>query len=106
MLFRSLVLELGVAGLFFWFLWTTSVILFSWGVARKLKQTPYFPVAVAITWFAFLLLFPDTFSGFQAYENYVNNAYFWLLLGVLFRLPALSAEYIADTMPVKGSRAT
>jgi hypothetical protein len=104
--YGTIVLELGVAGLFLWVLWTTSVILFSWRVTRRLKQTPYFPIAVAITWFAFILLFPDTFDGFQAFENYTNSAFFWLLLGILFRLPTLSSEYIGDTMPVKGSRAT
>ncbi len=36
-----------------------------------------------------------TFNGMQPYEDYVLNAYLWLLLGILFRLPsiALSAQY-------------
>jgi hypothetical protein len=104
--YGTLVLELGIVGLLLWFVWTITVVLCSWGVARKLKQTPYFPIAVAITWFAFLLLVLDTFGGFQAFENYINSAYLWLLLGILFRLPTLSAEYIGDTMPVKANRAT
>src|SRR5258708_14351804 len=42
-------------------------------------------------------LIPMTFSGMQAYEDFVLNAYFWLLLGILFRLPTIgvSARYAA-----------
>ena len=27
------------------------------------------------------------FSGFQVFQNYVSNAYFWLLSGMIFALP-------------------
>ena len=45
-------------------------------------------------WYAFLLLLPFTFQGIQAYQDFVLNAYLWILLGILFRLPklALSAQ--------------
>jgi hypothetical protein len=33
-----------------------------------------------------------TYGGLSAYQNYVNNAYFWLLVGILFRLPELQAN--------------
>jgi hypothetical protein len=104
--FGVLILELGIFGLLLWFVWTVSVVVASWSVARKLKNSPYFPVAFAILWFTFVLLFLDTFGGFQAFENYINNAYLWLLLGILFRLPSLSAEYAVATMPTKSARAT
>jgi hypothetical protein len=100
------VLELGICGLFLWVLWTIDVILTSWSVARKLKETPYFPVAIAILWFTFVLLILDTFGGFQAFQNYINNAYLWLLLGILFRLPSLLEEYGVASSPAKASRAT
>jgi hypothetical protein len=50
-----------------------------------------------IFWYAGLLLLPITFAGIQSYEDFVLNAFLWLLLGVLFRLPtvAVSAEYAA-----------
>jgi hypothetical protein len=104
--FGALVLELGILGLFLWVVWTTNVVLASCSVVRKFKETPYFPVAFAILWFTFVLLFLDTFGGFQAFENYINNAYLWLLLGILFRLPSLSAECAVATMSTKNSRAT
>jgi hypothetical protein len=37
----------------------------------------------------------------QPYEDFVLNAYFWLLLGILFRLPtlALSPQFAATAQP-------
>jgi hypothetical protein len=36
--------------------------------------------------YAFLLVFPMSFYGFVAYQDFVMNAYFWLILGILFRV--------------------
>jgi len=57
---------------------------------RKLKGSPWFPLGFMIFWYAFLLLIPFTFQGMQAYQDFVLNAYLWLLLGILFRLPKLA----------------
>jgi hypothetical protein len=48
--------------------------------------------------YAGILLLPMTFEGMQAYEDFVVNAYFWLLLGILFQLPtlAVSAQFAAS----------
>jgi hypothetical protein len=56
-----------------------------------------------IFWYAFFLLLPATYGGIQAYEDFLLNAYFWLLLGLLFRLPtlALSAQYALGTPDVQ-----
>jgi hypothetical protein len=66
-------------------------VYYSWGVVRRLRQTRFFPISFAIFWFAFLLLYPMTFGGLSAYQNYINNAYLWLLVGILFRLPEIQA---------------
>jgi hypothetical protein len=57
-----------------------------------------FPLGFVIFWYVFFLLFPATFGGMQSYEDFLFNAYFWLLLGVLFRLPtiALSPQFAAN----------
>jgi hypothetical protein len=41
-----------------------------------------------------------------AYEDFVINAYFWLLLGVLFRLPslALSSQFASAPVPARDAR--
>jgi hypothetical protein len=84
-----LVLELGILGLLLWLAWTLSLVGAAAKVVLRLRRTWAFPIALGILWFSFLLLFPFTYGGMQPYQNFVFNAYFWLLVGVLFRLPAL-----------------
>jgi hypothetical protein len=33
-----------------------------------------------------------TYGSLVAYQNYVSNAYLWLLVGILFRLPEIQAN--------------
>jgi hypothetical protein len=42
-----------------------------------------------------------TFAGMATYEDFVLNAYFWLLLGILCRLPTLapSPQFAATAQP-------
>lgn len=96
--FGTLVVEMGIGGLILWFVMTAAVLFASWRVVKKLKGSPWFPLAFVIFWFAFFLLLPATWGGMVAYEDFLLNAYFWLLLGVLFRLPtiALSAQFAID----------
>ena len=86
----TLILEMGILGPILWIAWTSSLLYFSWKVVRQLRETPYFPVALSIFWYAFLLLVPFSYNGMAPYQNYVMNAYLWLLVGVLFRLPHLA----------------
>jgi hypothetical protein len=87
-----LIVEMGIVAPVLWILWTGALLYHSWHVVRRLRQTRFFPFAFAIFWFAFLLLYPMTFGGLSAYQNYTNNIYFWLLLGMLFRLPEIQAS--------------
>jgi hypothetical protein len=98
--FGNIVVELGIVGLVLWLVMSFSVLIYAWRVVRALKGSPWFPLAFMIFWYAFLLLLPFTFQGLQAYQDFVLNAYLWLLLGILFRLPklALSAQFTADTV--------
>jgi hypothetical protein len=98
--YGTLVVEMGIGGLILWLIMSTAILFCSWGVVRKLKGSPWFPIGFVIFWYAFFLLFPATFGGIQSYEDFLLNAYLWLLLGLLFRLPtiALSAQF-AITAP-------
>lgn len=100
--YGALVIELGIVGLLLWIVMSLAIVLSAWEVVRKLKGSPWFPLGFVIFWFSFFLLFPATFGGIQGYEDFVLNAYFWLLLGVLFRLPSLapSAQFAANSPPV------
>jgi hypothetical protein len=86
----SLMLEMGFLGPILWLIWSVSLLYYAWKVIRHLRGTVYFPVGLSIFWFAFLLLIPFTYGGLPPYQNYVTNAYFWILIGVLFRLPHLA----------------
>jgi hypothetical protein len=88
--FGSIVLEMGILGLLLWLFWTSALVVAGWNVVRKLRGSPWFPLGFAIVWFTFLLLLPMTYNGLQVYQNFVMNAYLWLLIGVLFRLPHLA----------------
>jgi hypothetical protein len=102
--FGNIIIELGIAGLALWFFMSGAVLFSAWKVVRKLKGSPWFPLAFMIFWYAFLLLIPLTFQGMQAYEDFVLNAYMWLLLGILFRLPKLAqASQLAQAAQNPGS---
>jgi hypothetical protein len=87
--FGTMILEMGVLAPFLWVLWTAFLIYYSWKIIRSLRETRLFPIALAIGWYAFVLLYLWTFASLAGYENYVCNVYLWLLVGILFRLPEL-----------------
>jgi|SRR5579859_318389 len=96
--FGTLVVEMGIGGLILWFVTAAAILGSAWRVVKKLKGSPWFPLAFVIFWYAAFLLLPETFGGMVAFEDFLLNAYFWLLLGLLFRLPtiALSAQFAVN----------
>jgi len=103
--FGAIVVEMGIGGLILWFVMSFAILISAWRVVKKLRGSPWFPIAFMIFWYAGLLLIPMTFAGMATYEDFVLNAYFWLLLGILFRLPTLAAsvqyEVMQSTMPMR-----
>jgi hypothetical protein len=93
--FGTLVLEMGIGGLILWLVMSAAILASAWRVVKKLRGSPWFPLAFVVFWYSFFLLGPATWGGMAAYEDFLLNAYLWLLLGVLFRLPslALSTQY-------------
>jgi hypothetical protein len=90
--FGQLIAEMGILAPFLWILWTIVTVIACWRVAHSLKETRFFPLGVAIVWYAFLLLFAFSYLSLDAYQNYVNNAFLWILIGILFRLPDLAGQ--------------
>jgi hypothetical protein len=88
--YGSLVVEFGVFGLVLWIFWVSALLWSGWRIVKQLRQTIYFPIAFAIWWYAVLILVLLLYLAISPYQNYVNNAYLWLLLGILYRLPALA----------------
>jgi hypothetical protein len=88
----TLVAQMGILGLILWLVMAFAIVISAWKVVVRLRGSPLFPVGFVIFWYAFVLLFPSTFAGMQPYQDFVLNAYLWLMLGILFGLPALSAS--------------
>ncbi|MEA2370674.1 MAG: hypothetical protein QOH12_1068 [Solirubrobacteraceae bacterium] len=87
----KLVLELGLAGLAVGVAMLGTIFVRAIAVHRRLRDPQLRSVSAAIvTLFAFVLV-----SNFKA--SYLDldptNVYFWLLVGVLLKLPALDAAY-------------
>jgi hypothetical protein len=54
---------------------------------RQLKAAAMSLMVLVVVREGLLLLM---YFGMQSYKDYVNNAYLWLLIGVLYRLPKLA----------------
>jgi hypothetical protein len=85
-----LIVEMGVFGPILWFFWVSVLLWKGWKVVQILRQTVYFPLGFAIWWYAVVDLVLLMYFGMQSYQNFVNNAYLWLLIGVLYKLPKLA----------------
>jgi hypothetical protein len=90
--FGDMLIEWGIAGLALWLLMAISLVVVCWRLTKRLPATPFYPLALAITWFSFWVLLPFTWGSVTTYQNYIVNAYIWLLVGVLCRLPELAAS--------------
>jgi hypothetical protein len=60
---------------------------------RALGITLPFIARLSDNWCALVLLLP--FAGTQPCEDYLLNAYFWLMLGILFRMPTIHLASLA-----------
>jgi hypothetical protein len=90
--YGSIALEMGIVAPFLWIVWTAVLLHHSWKVVKRLRGTRFFAIAFSIFWYAFLMLYPFTYTGLAPYQNYVTNAYLWLLIGILFRLPEIQTS--------------
>jgi len=97
--YGQLVIEMGAFGLLLWLILGAAVSLSAWKIVKQLRGSPWFPIAFVIFWFIFLLFFPMGYNSLAFYQDFLVNAYFWMLIGILFRLPhlGLSAQFAAET---------
>jgi hypothetical protein len=103
---RSIVVEMGIGGLILWLIMATAIGISGWKIVNKLRGTSWFPIGMVIFWYSFLMLFPYMIGGIQSYEDFILNAYLWLLIGILFRLPdiKISTEIAAAESALAQSR--
>ena len=103
--YGNLIVEMGIIAPFLWILWTAALLYYLWTIVRRLRGNRLFPLAVAILWYAFLLLYPITFASLSTYQDYICNAYLWLLVGIIFRLPGMAASTpTAISPPAEGAQ--
>jgi hypothetical protein len=99
--FGAIVVEMGIGGLALWLVMSVAIVIPAWRVVRRLRGSPWFPLGFMIFWYALILLLPFTFLGLQPYQDFILNAYLWLLLGILFRLPTISLDKQSSAQPEK-----
>lgn len=78
--------EWGLIGVALWLTWSIG-----WGrrairAIREVRGSAYAPAAITLGAWLAIFLGVQFIAGKQAFQNYVSNAYFWLLSGVLFGL--------------------
>jgi len=97
--YGQLVVEMGVVGLLLWIILGASVSLSAWKIVKQLRGSPWFPIAFVIFWFIFMIFFPIGYASLAFYQDFLVNAYLWILVGILYRLPhlALSAQFATVT---------
>ncbi len=100
--YGQLVIEMGVVGLLLWLVLGAAVCLSAWKIVIRLRGSPWFPLAFVIFWFIFVVFFPMGYNSIAFYQDFLVNAYFWILVGILFRLPslALSSQFATEPNPV------
>lgn len=102
--YGQLIIEMGILAPVLWILWTATLLYYAWKVAQSLRNTRLFPIAIAIVWYAFVLLCVFTYAGLAPYQNYISNVFLWLLVGVLFRLPELLSGGASVVVPIRRPR--
>ena len=80
----AVAIEYGKVGVVLWTIWSLvwmRRILSSYRSVRAHREgRAVLPMAV----WTFMLLFVLFFTGYQSFQNYLSNAYFWLLSGIIF----------------------
>lgn len=95
--FSSVVWEWGAIGLAVWFWWTIALIVHQVRAVRILKGTRFYSLGLGILLWSFSYLFPLTFMGVQIFQDYIANAYFWMSVGILFRLRDFATDEWLET---------
>lgn len=93
--YASVAVEWGVVGLALWVGWSLAWVRRQWRMVQAARGTPLASAGLVLFGWMLSFLFFGFFVGFQVFQNYLANAYFWLLSGVLFALP-LAAEAQRD----------
>ena len=101
--YGQLVVEMGIVGLLIWIFLGFSIASSAWKIVKQLRGTAWFPVAFVIFWFVFMLFFPLGYTSMAFYQDFLVNAYFWILIGIFYRLPTLKLSAQFSERPADSS---
>lgn len=96
--FGDLIVEMGILAPILWLLWSGALVLGCWKVVRRLRSTRFFPLALVIAWYVFLVSLPLTYGALSVYQDYICCIYMWLMIGILYRLPEFSGKPLGPTL--------
>ncbi|MHB8589529.1 MAG: hypothetical protein ACYDA0_11855 [Candidatus Dormibacteraceae bacterium] len=99
--YAAVAAEWGLVGLLLWLAWTLSWVGRQLKVVWALRDQPVGHAGLVLVGWIFLFLFLGFVAGFQVFQNYLANAYFWLLSGMVFGLASIRlAQVEGDPHPV------
>lgn len=87
--YASVAVEWGVVGLALWLLWSLAWVGRQWTRIRRVRGDPVAAAGLLLLGWVVGLLFLQFAIGLQSFQNYLANAYFWLLSGVVLSLPRI-----------------
>jgi hypothetical protein len=94
--YASVIVEWGVIGVLLWLAWTVTWMVRQIRTVRATRNGPLPNIGpVVVVWTAFFL-FIGFVVGYQVFQNYIANAYFWLFSGLLFGAAAKAGEKTAE----------
>jgi hypothetical protein len=100
--YASLAVEWGIVGVGLWLAWSISWVARQWRAVNAARGHRSAAAGFVLLGWMLFFLFLGFVGGLQGFQNYVANAYFWLLSGLMFALPlaardlgAVSSEFDA-----------
>jgi hypothetical protein len=93
--YAAVAVEFGLVGLALWLLWTISWTRRQLRLVWAERNVVLGPAGLVLVAWIIIFVFIEFVTGFQTFQNYLANAYFWLLSGVVFGLHRESQPEVA-----------
>ncbi|MGH9013432.1 MAG: hypothetical protein ACRDZ1_05795 [Acidimicrobiia bacterium] len=88
--YASLAVEWGLIGIGLWLVWSISWTRRLWRSGKRLRGSSLASATFVLFAWAVMVLFVRFMTGLSSWQDYLPNAYFWFLSGVVFGLASWS----------------
>jgi O-antigen ligase len=85
--YAAVAVEMGAIGLALWLAWSIAWVGRQWRCIRAARGRHAAASGFVLFGWMLSFLFVGFVVGLQVFQNFVTNAYFWLLSGVIFAIP-------------------